>query len=140
MSEYVKMELDISCKEDIIAALEKMKKMANGNFDYQVHDTAVHLQGYEGSQRPQVAEIIVPNKYVGGSANDLGFKYNEETKKWDMIISEFDRRGNLIGTFKQLCNLSMMERVAKKKMMKVELVSQPLTALKQKQKIKIRVR
>ena len=135
MSEYITMNLNIESKEDIIAALEKI------GVPHEVHDTAVNLHGYTGDTRKQTAEIVVRRQHVGGAANDLGFKWNEKDGRWDMIVSDYDRGGNLVGTFKQMINLVMLERLAEDSMRTCEIIEGNLpTALKQRQTIKLRIK
>src|SRR6266702_3363742 len=54
----------------------------------EVHEVATNLFGYLGDMRPEKAEIIIRQEYVGGSSNDLGFKRTEIGFK--PSISEFD--------------------------------------------------
>jgi len=57
----------------------------------QVHKEAIHLHGYTGDKRQQTAEIVIPRRFVGGAANDIGFKLQEDGT-YEAIISEYDRR------------------------------------------------
>lgn len=138
MSEYITMKLDIESKEDIIAALEKLGFEVGKQIE--IHDEPVHLQGYQGDARVDVAEIVVRRQYVGSASNDLGFKWNEEEKKWDMIVSDFDRGSSLTGTFQQMVNLVMIERLADESMRSCEIIEGELpNALKQSRTIKLRI-
>lgn len=134
MSEYITMKMEIQDKADIIAALEKI------GIPFEVHDEPVNLQGYMGDTRKQTAEIIVRRQNVGGSSNDLGFKWDEKGQKWDMIVSDYDNHGNLVGTFKQMHNLVMLERLADESMRTCEIIEGHIpTGLKQVQTIKLRI-
>lgn len=54
-----------------------------------VSTSAQALEGYRGDKRADVAEIIIPRAHVGGAANDIGFKLQEDGT-WSAIISEYD--------------------------------------------------
>ena len=137
MSEYLTMTLDIESKDDITAALDRI------GIPYEVHDTAVKLQGYMGDTRKQTAEVVVRRQHIGGSSNDLGFKWNEETKRWDMIVSDFDNHSSLVKTFQQVVTIGMLERVSDQSMRTCEIVSGNIpTNLKStnQQPIRLRIR
>lgn len=87
MSHYTTVKLKFADKELLIGALK-----ANG-YDPLVHDESkpIHLFGYRGDLRPETADIIIPRWQISRGSNDLGFKFNPETRCWDMIISEFDK-------------------------------------------------
>jgi hypothetical protein len=53
------------------------------------HDVAVHLYGIQDKLRPETAEVIVRRQFVGGAANDIGFK-RQASGNFAPIISEFD--------------------------------------------------
>jgi hypothetical protein len=55
-----------------------------------VHNEAQNLYGYQGDKREQTAEIIIRRKYVGGAANDIGFKLQSDGT-YQAIISDYDR-------------------------------------------------
>ncbi len=62
----------------------------------EIHDDAKQLFDYCGrathylDKTGDKANIIVRRQHVGGSANDLGFKYNAATGTYDAIISDYD--------------------------------------------------
>jgi hypothetical protein len=49
-----------------------------------------HLEGYQGDRRDQTAEIVLPRSQVGGAANDIGFKLQEDGT-YGAIISDYDK-------------------------------------------------
>lgn len=49
------------------------------------------LEGYEGDQRSQTADIVIPRRYVGRVSNDIGFKRNAKGT-YDAIISDYDQQ------------------------------------------------
>lgn len=56
----------------------------------QEHQQAVQLEGYRGDKRQDTAEIVIPRRYVGGIANDIGFKLQEDGT-YGAIISDYDK-------------------------------------------------
>jgi hypothetical protein len=71
----------------------------------EVHQQAVPLVDYMGRQthytdpKGDKANVIIRSRNIGyGSANDLGFKWNEATKTYDAFISEYDSSAQLWGT------------------------------------------
>lgn len=62
----------------------------------EVHEVPQQLFDYRGNKTRYTdasgdkANIIVRRQYVGGAANDLGFKFNPETKTYDALISAYD--------------------------------------------------
>jgi hypothetical protein len=55
------------------------------------------LYGYLGDRRRETAEVVIRRRYVGTSANDLGF-HRLDDGTFEAIISEYDqsRRGQRI--------------------------------------------
>lgn len=58
--------------------------------EIQQHKSAVNLEGFGGDKREQTAEIVIPRRAVGGAANDIGFKLQEDGT-YEAIISEYDQ-------------------------------------------------
>lgn len=54
------------------------------------HTKAQQLEGYRGDKRAETAELVIPRRYVGGAANDIGFKMQEDGT-YQAIISENER-------------------------------------------------
>jgi hypothetical protein len=55
----------------------------------------MHLTGYLGDQRNELAEIIIPKNQVNfftGASNDIGFSWNKTDNKFDFICSEYDKK------------------------------------------------
>lgn len=90
MSAYKKIECDFVDKDILLKALSLL------GFEAVIHDAPVHLTDYMGKQRPEKATIVVSrdqiNSLFTGASNDIGFIWNEESKKYDMICSEYDKR------------------------------------------------
>lgn len=86
MSHYTKCKTKIKSKSALLKALNDM---GFSNSMMRVSEQAMQLEGYEGKLRDQTAEIIIPRHHVGGAANDIGFKLQEDGT-WGAIISEYD--------------------------------------------------
>jgi hypothetical protein len=86
MSAYSPFETEYNDQECLVAALAE-----NGYKNVEIHETPVHLVGYHGDTRPEVANIIVRRKEIGGASNDIGFVKDESTGNYKAIISDFDR-------------------------------------------------
>lgn len=86
MSHYTKVKTKIKKKSALVKALGDLGFTAE---KLRVEETAKQLEGYEGRLRDQKAEIIIPRRYVGGAANDIGFK-EQADGTYEAIISEYD--------------------------------------------------
>jgi len=88
MSAYCIVEFDIVDKSTLLSALEEL------NLKPQLYEIPKKLTGYENREREQTAEIIVSktqlNKQFTGASNDLGFSWNKDTKKYDILVSSYD--------------------------------------------------
>ena len=87
MSHYNEIKTQLTNKESIIVALTKCGFKTD---QIEIHDKAEHLYGYVGFKRNQKANIIIRRKYVGSSANDLGF-VKKEDGTYEAIISDYDK-------------------------------------------------
>lgn len=87
MSHYSICATKITNKENLVKALEDLGFKGKVN----VHDVAQQLEGYQGDKREQTAEVVIPRKYVGGAANDIGFKMQADGT-FQAIISDYDKR------------------------------------------------
>lgn len=83
MSKYSESTTEFKDAELLCEALREL------GYTPQLHQTAQHLTGYQGDQRAETAEIIIPRAQVGNSANDVGFKRNANGT-YGAIISEYD--------------------------------------------------
>ena len=99
ISEYTIVQVEYNDPECIKAALKEL------GYTYEDHKTEQNLHGYHGDMRQQTASIIVRRRHVGAASNDVGFK-RKANGKYELIISEFDRRGttgqNFMEKMKQL--------------------------------------
>lgn len=88
MSHYTKIKTKLRSQSHLLKALQDMGFKRE---ELVVHKTAQQLEGYAGDKRQQTAEIIIPRRAVGGAANDIGFKLQEDGS-FGAIISDYDRR------------------------------------------------
>lgn len=101
MSHYttVEVEFDGEHIEEMIAALEGV--FGKGTVEY--HEKGAALMGYAGDDRSLVpttspnyaphCEVVIRRNNVGGSANDVGFKL-QENGKFKAYISSYDTGRN----------------------------------------------
>lgn len=90
MSHYTKVKTKLRNVNALMKALQDMgftQEMIRYNKEAQ------HLEGYQGDKRAQTAEVIIPRRHVGGAANDIGFKLQEDGT-YEAIISDYDSRSN----------------------------------------------
>ena len=90
MSAYKKIECDIVDKESLLEALKLL------DLNFEEHENPQNLYGWKDDERNEKANIILRrnevNKFTGAS-NDIGFLWNDD--KYEMIISEYDKRCNM---------------------------------------------
>lgn len=88
MSAYKKIECEIVDKKFLLDALESL------GFEPICYTEPVNLTGYKGDTRDEKANIIIPKEQVNhftGASNDIGFLWDAENKKYEMIVSEYDQ-------------------------------------------------
>lgn len=121
MSAYKKIKCELVNKNVLVEALEGL------GFSPIINNEAVKLTGYEGKQREETAEIIVPreqlNKSFTGASNDLGFKLNEQTKIYDMICSDYDVVNKIPQRIKQMYAKVAIEKALESKKFNVQHVT-----------------
>jgi hypothetical protein len=92
-------------------------------------------------EREQKAEIIIPkeqiNKLFTKASNDLGFTFNEETKEYDMVCSEYDDKLNIPGRIKQAYAKCVIEEALESQYFSVE--SNQNEELRQRNNIKVQI-
>jgi Protein of unknown function (DUF1257) len=92
MSEYAQYEGEYLDKECLVNALVEQ---GYAKEHIEVHEQPQQLIDYHGQATHYLdptgdkAEIIVRRKHVGGAANDLGFK-KQENEKYAPVISNYD--------------------------------------------------
>jgi hypothetical protein len=85
VSHYTAGEVQIKDAECLALALQEL------GFKPEVHVKPVHLYGYHGDVRPEVAHVVIPRKQIGGASNDVGFFF-DAAGRCQAIISEYDSR------------------------------------------------
>lgn len=89
MSKYLIIETTITDEAILLAALDQVGWEMN--FEWERHEEARPLVGYQGQQRQETAEFIVRRCQLGGASNDLGWK-RQPDGKFQVIVSDFDSR------------------------------------------------
>lgn len=87
MSEYHQINCEL-LQENEDALLKALKELG---YNPEIHEKSVHLYGYEGTRREQMANIILPRSQVGAASNDIGFE-RLPNGKYNLHVSEFDSR------------------------------------------------
>jgi hypothetical protein len=135
MSAYKIIKCTIKDLDSLIKALESL------GFSPKIYEEATSLRGFLNDSRDQKAEIIVPkeqiNKLFTKASNDLGFVYNEETKQYDMVCSEYDEKLNIPGRIKQAYAKAVIEEALESQYFSVD--SNDNEELKQRKQIKVQI-
>ena len=88
MSAYKKIECEIVDKNSLLNALSSL------GFKPICYTAPEQLTGYKGDKRDEKANIIIPKEQVNhftGASNDIGFLWDAENKKYEMIVSDYDQ-------------------------------------------------
>ncbi len=85
MSAYTTVQTQLVSAEHLKAAL-----MDLGFQSVELHQNPQNLEGFQGDQRAQKAEVIIRRKHLGMASNDLGFK-RLANGRFEAVISDFDR-------------------------------------------------
>ena len=137
MSAYKRIACSLVDKTILISALKKL------GLEPRIHEDGINLIGYAGDQRTQIAEIVVPrgqlNKKLTGASNDIGFKWNEAKKQYDMIVSDYDIHMGMDERVKQAYAISAIEQVLKDNRFDVEFDMESL-ATKERKSISLTAR
>ena len=89
MSAYKTVECDIVDLDCLLEALQLL------GLKPEQHDTPQQLRGYKNDYRQEKATIIIPKEQINfftGASNDIGFVWNKNLEKFDMIISDYDKK------------------------------------------------
>lgn len=89
MSKFVEGSINIKDQSCLVAALKKLF----GENSVEVHEKPSNLYDYTGSEREQVAHIVVRqaavNEVSGGPSNDIGFEKKTDGS-YTFHVSEYD--------------------------------------------------
>jgi hypothetical protein len=84
MSKYEETKTVFTDGDHLVAALQEL------GYDPLRMTNPIHLTGYHGDTRPEVAHIVIPRDQIGSASNDIGFV--REDGVYRAIISQFDSR------------------------------------------------
>lgn len=118
MSAYKTIECDIVDSDILLEALKILNLFANKFEEPQ------SLRGYKDDIRQEKAEIIIPKEKINdftGASNDIGFKWNFEAKKYDMIISDYDRAMHMDSRIIQAYVKVVLEKALEKNGFKIKV-------------------
>ena len=118
MSAYKTIQCDIVDTDILLEALELL------NLSATKHDTAQPLRGYKNDIREESAEIIISKEKINfytGASNDIGFKWNSTTNKYDMIVSEYDKKFNMDSRIIQAYVKVVLEKALEKNGFKIKV-------------------
>ncbi len=118
MSAYKTIQCDIVDTDILLEALELL------NLSATKHDTAQPLRGYRNDIREESAEIIISKEKINfytGASNDIGFKWNSTTNKYDMIVSEYDKKFNMDSRIIQAYVKVVLEKALEKNGFKIKV-------------------
>jgi hypothetical protein len=119
MSAYKRIECEFVDKDTLLEALDFL------DLNYEVHEDPIQLKGWKNDLRDEKANIIVRkeslNKFLTGASNDLGFLWNEEDKRYEMICSQYDSSKNVDKKVIQSYAKTALEKVLKENGFKAKL-------------------
>ena len=119
MSAYKKIKCNIVDKDTLIKALKTI------GFDPLIHEAPQNLRGYRNDIRKDLAEIVVPKEQINslftGASNDLGFLWNEEEAKYEIICSNYDSRFNIDQRIVQAYTKIVIEEALEKQGYKIKV-------------------
>jgi Protein of unknown function (DUF1257) len=108
MSAYKFIKCSFKDKNTLLESLENL------GFNPVVYTEKHHLMGYQNDSREEKAEIIVPKSQISHVSNDLGFSYDEESKEYLMICSDYDKHKGLADKIKQSYAVTAIKIALKK--------------------------
>jgi hypothetical protein len=85
MSKYAELKTVFTDGEHLVAALQEL------GYQPTRHEVPIHLIGYHGDKRPEVAHVVIPRAQIGSASNDVGFVRKDGV--YQAIISDYDSRG-----------------------------------------------
>ena len=135
MSAYKKITCNLTDKNSLLKALEVL------GFQADVYENAINLKGYKNDTRKEVANIIVTKEQLNsftGASNDLGFLWNEEENKYEMICSEYDTAHKIDERVIQAYTKVVLEEALEKQGFKIK-VNIADTDLQTKKQIPIQI-
>jgi len=123
MSKYLKVAIQFKDETTFREALRDVCKARGIQFEQGQNLTLV---GYLNDLRPETAEYVILRRYVGTSANDLGFA-RQADGSLGVVISEFDSRNTgaeIVAQVRQRYARLQVEKQARARGMRVEEVKE----------------
>jgi hypothetical protein len=125
MSKYLKIATQFKDEDTFREALEAVCN--ERGIQYEAHDEAARLVGYQGDLRDETAHYIVRRGYIGRSSNDLEFR--RKGGEVVAVISEFDNRKgsrdrgvDVLNHVKREYATRQVKKIARRRGMEVEEV------------------
>lgn len=89
MSKYKLIETKITDLKTLREVLEKLAP----EFDVEptFHQEPVHLHGFTGDIRPELAHVVIDRRFLSGMANDVGW-FQEDDGTIVAIVSAYDSK------------------------------------------------
>jgi hypothetical protein len=92
MSKYKVIQTEFRNLESLTKAIEDVLGSDAQHVAIDPKHASLHLYGYLGDQRPELASIRIPrevvNRFSGGCSNDIGFAW--DGSRYTAIVSEYD--------------------------------------------------
>lgn len=88
MSHFVQCQTQI---RDLSALCQALQELGWADGEIEVHAAPVPLDGYQGDERPERAEVVIRRQFVGEASNDIGFARQPDGTSL-AIISQYDQR------------------------------------------------
>lgn len=134
MSKYIRVKTEFKNEETFREVLEAV--CAERGIEFEAHDEAIRLIGYEGDLREETAHYVIRRGYVGRAANDLGFR--REGGEVVAVISEYDQKNNgqqILNHVKREYARQMVTKLGRRRGLEVEEVRENgVTRLRLRQK------
>ena len=84
MSKYGVLDTQITEEKHLVAALKAM------GYQAEVHRQGAALFGYEGRERPEMANVIIRRQQLDSASNDIGFARTADGR-YVARLSEYDQ-------------------------------------------------
>lgn len=99
MSAYKKIQTQFKQISSLQKALSEV--LGHNNFEVDIQKrNRLPLFGYQNDQRPETCSVRIDRKFVNrwssGVSNDIGFAWDDKSKTFQAIVSDYDR--NQIGS------------------------------------------
>jgi hypothetical protein len=119
MSKYKTIATEFKSLESLKKALADLGITPEISSD--VKKPSLHLIGYQGDKRPELANVVIRrkdvNRFSGGASNDIGFAWDESRRCYAAQVSDYDSRASagLMQKVTQQYSFREIERQARMK-------------------------